>query len=245
MKQPTTIKHLSLFLFTLVFSTLLIGCGGKGSLSASNGAPAPASPSPTPSPTPVPGTPGSAIITATPSSLSFGSSALNTTLSQPVKIANTGTASATITQDAITGTGFSTGLTTPLTLAAGQSVTATVVFTPTAAGALSGSLSLASNGTSLLKIPLSGTGVTPVAHSVDITWAASITSALQGYSVYRGTTSGGPYSKISPLLSSTTLLFSDATVVSGGHYFYVVTDVNTSGVESAASNEAVVSVPVP
>ena len=244
MKQQTTAQQLSLFLFIVTLGTLMlisIGCGSKGALSASTGG---ASPSASPTPAP-PQTPGSATITATPASLTFGSSALNTTATQTVKIANTGTASATITQDSVTGTGFSTGLTTPLTLGAGQSVNATVVFTPTTSGALSGSLSLSSNGVSLLKIPLSGTGVTPIAHSVDISWLASATSGLQGYNVYRGTTSGGPYSRISSLLSATTLLFTDGTVVSGQHYFYVVTDLNTSGVESATSNEVAVTVPVP
>ena len=248
-QQNTTAKQFSLFIFTLAFCTLLlIGCGGKGNLVASGGTGTPTpspSPAPTASPTPVPQTPGSATITATPASLSFGSSALNTTVSQTVKIANTGTASATITQDTVTGTGFSTGLTTPLTLGAGQSVNATIVFTPTTSGALSGSLSLLSNGTSLLKIPLAGTGVTPVAHSVDVSWAASSTSALLGYNVYRGTTSGGPYTKVSSLLGSTTLLFTDSTVNSGGHYFYVVTDVNSSGVESATSNEVAATILVP
>jgi fibronectin type 3 domain-containing protein len=74
---------------------------------------------------------------------------------------------------------------------------------------------------------------------------ASATSGLQGYNVYRGATSGGPYSRISSLLSGTTLLFTDGTVVSGQHYFYVVTDLSTSGVESATSNEVAVTVPVP
>jgi hypothetical protein len=246
LKQQTTAQQLSLFLFIVTLGMLMlisIGCGSKGALSASTGG-ASSSASPTPTPAP-PQTPGSAAITATPSSLTFGSSALNTTATQTVKIANTGTASATITQDSVTGTGFSTGLTTPLTLGAGQSVNATVVFTPTTSGALSGSLSLSSNGVSLLKIPLSGTGVTPAAHSVDISWLASATSGLQGYNVYRGATSGGPYSRISSLLSTTTLLFTDSTVISGQHYFYVVTDLNTSGVESATSNEVAVTVPVP
>ena len=246
MKQQTTARRFSFFLIALTISMLaLIGCGGKGSLAASSGTPASPSPSPSPTPSPTPAVPGSVTLTATPASLSFGSSALNTTLTQTVKIANTGSASATITQDSVIGAGFSTGLTTPLTLAAGQSVTTTVVFTPTTAGVLSGSLSLSSNGSSLLSIPLSGAGVTPISHSVDVTWAASATAALQGYSVYRGTTSGGPYTRISPLLSSTTLLFTDAGVASGGHYFYVVTDMNASGVESATSNEVAVTVPVP
>lgn len=244
MKQQTTAQKYSLSLLMLALvAMMMIGCGGKGALSASGGTPT-TSPTPTPSPTPV-GTPAGVTLTATPSSLSFGSAALNTTASQTVKITNTGSASATITQDSVTGAGFSTGLTTPLTLGAGQSVNATVVFIPTTSGALSGKLSLTSNGTAVLTVPLSGTGVTPASHSVDVTWAASAASALVGYNVYRGTVSGGPYSKISPLLSNTTLVFTDSTVISGQHYFYVVTDLNASGVESATSNEAAVTIPVP
>jgi len=240
---PPTTRKLSLHLFIAMLGlTMLIGCGGKGGLTASSGG-SPTSPSPTP--TPVPQTPGSAILSATPASLAFGSSAVNTTATQSVTITNKGTASATITQDTVTGTGFSTGLTTPLTLGAGQSVTASVVFTPSSPGSLTGSFSLLANGAPLLTIPLSGTGVTPTAHSVDVSWAASTSASLQGYNVYRSTTSGGPYSKISALLSNTTLLFTDRTVLSGQHYFYVVTDVNTSGVESATSNEVAVTVPVP
>ena len=58
---------------------------------------------------------------------------------------------------------------------------------------------------------------------------ASTSATLQGYNVYRSTVSGGPYSKISPTLATSTLLFTDTTPVSGKQYFYVVTAVDTSG----------------
>jgi hypothetical protein len=49
-----------------------------------------------------------------------------------------------------------------LTLTAGQSTSFTVLFSPTASGAASGSVSITSNGSNPnLSIPLSGTGVTP------------------------------------------------------------------------------------
>jgi fibronectin type 3 domain-containing protein len=90
-------------------------------------------------------------------------------------------------------------------------------------------------------VSLSGTGVAPVQHSVTLTWAAS-TSSVAGYNVYRGTVTGGPYTKInSSLITGHT--YTDSTVVSGTEYYYVATAVDSSGNESVNSNEA--SAPVP
>jgi fibronectin type 3 domain-containing protein len=110
---------------------------------------------------------------------------------------------------------------------------------------VNGSLVLMSNGATVLSVPLAGTGLTPLAHSVDIAWDASTSATLQGYNVYRSTVSGGPYSKISPTVATSTLLFTDSTPVSGKQYFYVVTAVDTSGLESAASTQVAVTIPVP
>lgn len=52
--------------------------------------------------------------------------------------------------------------------------------------------------------------------------------------MYRGTTSGGPYTKVnSALLPGTT--YTDTSVQAGVTYFYVVTAVDTSKNESAYS----------
>ena len=150
-----------------------------------------------------------------------------------------------ITQDTIVGSGFSVGITTPINLNPAQSVSVPVVFNPAAAGTVNGSLVLMSNGTTVLSVPLAGTGLAPLAHSVDIAWDASTSATLQGYNVYRSTVSGGPYSKISPTVAASTLLFTDTTPVSGKQYFYVVTSVDSSGVESAASTQVAVTIPVP
>jgi len=226
---------------TIQFGLLLVlmmcvasGCGGTKTAGGS--------PSPTPSPTPVNGSPS---LSATPSSVAFGTQVLNTAMTQTVKITNTGTVPVAITQNTIAGTGFSVGITTPINLNAAQSVNVPVVFNPGAAGTVNGNLTLVSNGTTILSVPLSGTGLAPLAHSVDVTWAASSSSPLQGYNVYRSTVSGGPYTKISPVLSPTTLLFTDTTPLSGKQYFYVVTALATSGAESSASSEVAVTIPVP
>jgi hypothetical protein len=227
--------HAGLFLALIISALCVIGCGGaKNTVSGTS--------TPTPSPTPVS---GSASLSATPSSLGFGTQALNTAMTQTVKITNTGTAAIAITQDTVAGPGFSAGVTTPINLNAAQSVNVPVVFNPGAAGTVNGSLTLVSNGTSVLSVPLSGTGLAPLAHSVDVAWDPNTSATLLGYNVYRSTVSGGPYSKLSSTLSPTTLLLTDTTPVSGKKYFYVVTAVDTSGAESSASSEVAVTIPVP
>jgi len=232
--------RVGLFLVLLIFMVSAIGCAGGGAQSA-GGSPTP-TPAPSPTPTPVS---SSASLSATPSSLGFGSQALNTPTTQTTKITNTGSVAVAITQDSIVGSGFSTGITTPINLNPAQSVSVPVVFNPGAAGTVNGSLVLMSNGTTVLSVPLAGTGLAPLAHSVDIAWDASSSAALQGYNVYRSTVSGGPYTKISPVLAASALLFTDTSPVSGKQYFYVVTAVDTSGAESAASTQVAVTIPVP
>jgi fibronectin type 3 domain-containing protein len=66
---------------------------------------------------------------------------------------------------------------------------------------------------------------------------------LAGYNVYRAVISGGPYARVSPTLSPTSVSFVDTSPSSGQTYFYVVTAVGGSGVESVVSNEVAVNVP--
>ncbi len=94
----------------------------------------------------------------------FGNIAVNSSSSQSITVSSTGTAAVTVNSATLTGTGFSvSGATFPLTLNPNQSATLTVTFNPISAGAVSGSLTIASNsstnGTSI--IALSGAG-TPV-----------------------------------------------------------------------------------
>jgi hypothetical protein len=102
-------------------------------------------------------------LTASPTSFSFGNVQVGLNQSQTETVKNSGGTSLTVSSATFTGTGFSaTGLTLPLTLAANQSSTFAVVFTPTTAAAASGNLALAVSGSSTpLNIPLSGTGVAP------------------------------------------------------------------------------------
>lgn len=79
----------------------------------------------------------------------------------------------------------------------------------------------------------------PVLPSVTLSWTASPTAGVS-YEVYRGTVSGGPYASLN---SATTTSYVDYSVVSGQTYYYVVTAVDSTGDESAYSNETSATLP--
>ncbi len=81
----------------------------------------------------------------------------------------------------------------------------------------------------------------PNPHSVDLSWNAS-TSPVVGYNVYRSTSSNGPYEKLNASLVSATT-YTDQTVEGGVTYYYVTTAVDSEGLESAYSNQAVAVIP--
>jgi hypothetical protein len=136
------------------------------------------------------------------------------------------------------------GLALPVTIAAGQSVTAKVVFRPSVSGTASANLTVTSDATnSPTTVPLTGVGVAAGAHSADLTWEPS-KDVVIGYNVYRGGTNGGPYSQINAVLDSSTN-YTDSAVNAGKTYYYVVTAVNAANQESAFSNQVKVIIPSP
>ena len=105
-------------------------------------------------------TPGS--LTVTQSSLNFGNVQVNSNQTLPETLTNSGGSSVTISQASLTGPGFSvSGLNLPLSLAAGQSASFNVVFTPQTGGSVTGYLGVVSNASNSLGISLSGSGLTP------------------------------------------------------------------------------------
>ena len=72
-------------------------------------------------------------------------------------------------------------------------------------------------------------------------WTAS-NSPVIGYNAYRGTVSGGPYTKLtsSPAAQSS---YTDQSVQASNTYFYVVTAVGTNDVESGYSSQVEAIVP--
>jgi hypothetical protein len=192
--------------------------------------------------TPPPPTQGT--LSVSPQSVAFGNVLIGASAKQTVTLSNSSSSAITVNSVGITGAGFNqTGPTLPLALAAGQSSSITVTFAPQTAGGVSGTLKISSNASNpSVSVALSGTGST-VQHSVDVNWGAS-TSTVAGYNVYRGTVSGGPYSKINSTLI-TGLTYTDNTVSSGATYYYVVTAVAADGTESSFSSQVQAVIPTP
>jgi hypothetical protein len=184
------------------------------------------------------------IVSISPASLAFGDITIGiSSISQSVIITNTGNSNVAISQITLSGAGYTmTGGSAPVTLTPLQNVAPAVQFRPTVAGTVNGNLSIVSNATgSPATVPLTGTGVAPVQHSVALTWNAS-TSTVAGYNVYRGTVSGGPYAKIDSSLAAG-LNYTDSTVQSSTTYYYVTTAVDSGGNESVFSNQAPAAIP--
>jgi len=101
------------------------------------------------------------VLTAAPTSLSFGNVEVGTSQTLVETLTNTGGSNLTISDAAVTGDGISTtGLSLPLVLAAGQSATFSVVFSPQSIGSVSGNLALTDDGSSTsLNIAVAGTAV--------------------------------------------------------------------------------------
>jgi hypothetical protein len=176
--------------------------------------------------------------------LSFGSVNVGSSSSLSVALTNNGNANVTISNVSVTGAGLgASGVTAGEMLTPNQSITVTVQFAPATAGAVNGSVSIASDATnSPATISVSGTGVSTTPHTVALAWTAS-TSTVSGYNVYRGTTTSGPYStKLNSSLVGS-VQFTDTTVTSGQTYYYVVTAVDSNNVESTYSNQATAIIP--
>ncbi len=183
-------------------------------------------------------------LTVSPSSLNFGSvtvganASLTITLSATVKPVTVSAAQSDSSEFTLPG------LRLPLSVAVGQKVQVRVKFKPNASGTASGKLTLTSNAdNSPATISMTGIGVATGSHSADLSWDPSRDPVI-GYNIYRGGTKGGPYSKVNPVLDSSTN-YTDSSVVGGRTYYFVVTAVNSDNQESAPSNEVRVNIPTP
>jgi Abnormal spindle-like microcephaly-assoc'd, ASPM-SPD-2-Hydin len=186
--------------------------------------------------------PASSQLTASSTSLSFGSVTVGAPAGLNVALTNIGTANVTITGVSATGSGFSASGGTNVTLAPNQMVNVSVSFNPKGAGGVQGDLSISSNASnSVLQIGLSGTGVAQVAvHKVTLNWQPSVSSVV-GYFVYRGT-SADSLLKLSSTVDQSTS-YTDGAVPGGQTYYYAVTAVGSGNVESSPSSPISVIVP--
>ncbi|HEX4426336.1 MAG TPA: choice-of-anchor D domain-containing protein [Terriglobales bacterium] len=176
----------------------------------------------------------------TPGALSFG----NVTVGSSTNLTGTLTASGAsvvVSAASVNSTEFSlTGLSFPLTIGAGKSVSFTAIFKPKATGSASANFTFTGN-TSTASEALSGTGMAAATHSVALSWQAD-SSSVEGYNVYRSGSTSGPFSKLTSSLDGNTS-YTDSTVQSGNTYFYVTTAVGNDGAESSYSNQVRASIP--
>jgi hypothetical protein len=178
----------------------------------------------------------------TPSTLTFG----NVTVGSSASLEATLTASngaVKLSSDESSSSEFAiVGLVLPATIEAGQSVKVTIQFTPNASGTASGNAKFISNAANSPAVePLTGTGVAPGSHSVDLSWEAGSGSPV-GFNIYRANAHAGPFQMINTALDASTN-YTDSTVVCGETYYYVTTEVNAQGQESAYSNEVKAVIP--
>jgi fibronectin type 3 domain-containing protein len=151
----------------------------------------------------------------------------------------------TVNSASITGAGFTIiGGSFPVTLNPTQTLTLQLQFAPTTTGSLTGQITISSNSTSgsSAVIALGGTG-TAVAHEVDLSWDAPVSSPdpAVGYNIYRATGTGS-FALINSSPESA-VVYVDSTVTSGATYSYVVKSVDSGGVESIPSNQITVTIP--
>jgi hypothetical protein len=182
------------------------------------------------------------VASLSPTSLAFSSQPMDvTSAAQTATLSNTGHAALGISTIEVNGTGdFAQTNTCGSSLAAGANCTIEVTFTPSVAGAEAATLSITDNASgSPQTANLTGTGIPDVI----LSWSASPSSGVEGYNVYRGTTSGGesPTPLNSTPINGTSYV--DASVTAGATYYYYVTAVGSDGVQSAPSGEAEATVP--
>jgi Abnormal spindle-like microcephaly-assoc'd, ASPM-SPD-2-Hydin len=188
--------------------------------------------------------PSDTLLNISPTTLNFGNVTVGANASLPATL-TASNGSVTISSDQSNSSEFAIlGLTLPVTLASGQSVSVTIQFTPNASGQATAKAGFTSNAIDSPTVEqLTGMGVAKQSHYVSLSWDSGDGNAV-GYNVYRGTTQGGPYQEINTALDSSTN-YTDYTVVAGATYYYVATEVNAQGQESGYSNIGMAKIPSP
>ncbi len=83
-----------------------------------------------------------------------------------------------------------------------------------------------------------------LAPRITLNWTATASAFADGYDVYRGTTSGGPYSSIGHVSGRTTTSYVDSAGLSLNTTYYYVLRSTAYGWSSAASSQASAKTPL-
>lgn len=186
-------------------------------------------------------------LSLSPAQVSFGSVKVGST--KKVTTTLTASVASVVISSAGTTSGefILSGASLPLTLSAGKSATFTITFKPQSSGSAWGKTKFVSNALqSQLTQSLTGAGTAvnpPSPHSVSLTWKAS-SSSVAGYNIYRGTVSGGPFTRLNSTLDTATS-YRDESVSAGKTYYYVATSVASNGSEGPYSGQIKAVIPNP
>jgi fibronectin type 3 domain-containing protein len=144
----------------------------------------------------------------------------------------------------LSGAGFTmSGATFPVTLNPGLALTLDVQFDPISTGAATGTLSIQSTSSTngMAVVSLSGAGIP---HQVALSWNPpdSSTVPITSYNTYRLTAGSSAYQLLNSSVGPQTT-YLDKTVQSGITYDYIVTSVDSTGVEGIPSNVVAATIP--
>lgn len=183
-------------------------------------------------------------LAVSPLSINFGNVAIGASQIQSATL-TASNGPVTVSSVGVSQSEFSlSGISLPVTIPAGNSLSFSLLFSPQTTGTAFANIVFSSNASNTpTSQSVTGSGTTPPQHSVALNWSASTSSNISGYNVYRGTIPGGPYAEITSAVSGT--MDTDSTVQGGQTYYYVVTAVDSSGAESAYSNQVIATIPSP
>ena len=199
---------------------------------------------------------GTGQLTVTPSSINFGSVPVGSSNTQSVTLSNSGGPKITISQVSLSGTGFTlSGLNYPISLAGGQSVTGTVMFTPPSTGTDSGSIVVTtqSSGGKKTNLPSSSTTMTVLMSGTGVSSGQQVSVAVSPSSASIQTGSQQQFSASVSATTNTAVTWttSGGTVSTSGLYTaptsggtYTVTATSAADTSKSASATVTVSQPI-
>jgi hypothetical protein len=186
--------------------------------------------------------PGGPILSFNSTGISFGTTALNTPVTQDLVLTASGTLPVSVTSAVLAGAGFTIpGATFPFTLNPGQTATLHLQFDPKTVGAAAGQLTINSNSVTNSGAAITMNG-TAVAYEVQLNWNAPSSASITGYKVFRSTGGGSIYQLLNSSAVSDTS-YTDTTVQSGDVYDYIVVSIDSSGSASSPSNTTTEAIP--